>query len=99
MDTAEAVAAAVAALSSVSTNVNGAGKRILGVGQLEVAVLDRSRPRRAFRRITGAALTALLTSTSAAPTDRAADSSPADAGDGSDGPSEPPAGGEPSAGS
>jgi proteasome alpha subunit len=62
MDTAEAVNAAVAALSSVSTTVNGTGTRTLGVGQLEVAVLDRSRPRRAFRRITGAALTALLTS-------------------------------------
>jgi proteasome alpha subunit len=62
MDTAEVVAAAVAALSSASTSVNGASKRTLGVGQLEVAVLDRSRPRRAFRRITGAALTALLTS-------------------------------------
>ncbi|MGH3548773.1 MAG: proteasome subunit alpha, partial [Pseudonocardiaceae bacterium] len=63
MDTAEAVAAAVTALSSVSTSVNGSGTRTLGVGQLEVAVLDRSRPHRAFRRITGAALTALLTST------------------------------------
>jgi proteasome alpha subunit len=62
MDTPEAVAAAVSALSSVSTSVNGAGTRTLGVGQLEVAVLDRSRPRRAFRRITGAALTALLAS-------------------------------------
>jgi proteasome alpha subunit len=62
MDTAEAVAAAVSALSSASTSVNGAGKRTLGVGQLEVAVLDRSRPHRAFRRITGAALTALLAS-------------------------------------
>ena len=58
MTTAEAVAAAVEALSSASGN--GAAKRILGVGQLEVAVLDRFRPRRAFRRITGAALTALL---------------------------------------
>jgi proteasome alpha subunit len=63
MDTAEAVAAAVTALSSASTSVNGAGQRTLGVGQLEVAVLDRSRPRRAFRRITGAALTALLPGT------------------------------------
>ncbi|MGB8961254.1 MAG: proteasome subunit alpha [Pseudonocardiaceae bacterium] len=73
MDTAEAVAAAVAALSSVSTSVvNGTGARTLGVGQLEVAVLDRSRPRRAFRRITGAALTALLTSTGTAPTESAA---------------------------
>jgi proteasome alpha subunit len=68
MDTAEAVAAAVAALSSVSTSVNGTGARtLLGVGQLEVAVLDRSRPRRAFRRITGAALTALLTNDDTAP--------------------------------
>jgi proteasome alpha subunit len=65
MDTAEAVVTAVAALSSASsasTSVNGTNKRTLGVGQLEVAVLDRSRPRRAFRRITGAALAALLTS-------------------------------------
>ncbi|MGH3671660.1 MAG: proteasome subunit alpha [Pseudonocardiaceae bacterium] len=60
MDTAEAVAAAVSALSSASTSVNGAGAQTLGVGQLEVAVLDRSRPHRAFRRITGAALTALV---------------------------------------
>jgi proteasome alpha subunit len=32
----------------------------LGVSQLEVAILDASRPRRAFRRITGAALERLL---------------------------------------
>jgi len=69
VDTAEAVAAAVNALSSVSTSVDGAGTRTLGVGQLEVAVLDRSRPRRAFRRITGTALTALLTSVEAPPAD------------------------------
>jgi proteasome alpha subunit len=99
MDTAEAVAAAVAALSSVSTNVNGAGKRILGVGQLEVAVLDRSRPRRAFRRITGAALTALLTSTDASPTEESADPPPPDAGDDGDGANGAPASGEPSASS
>jgi proteasome alpha subunit len=99
MDTAEAVAAAVAALSSVSTNVNGAGKRILGVGQLEVAVLDRSRPRRAFRRITGAALTALLTSAGAAPTGEPPDPSSPDAGEDSDGTNGPPASGEPSASS
>ncbi|MGH3914352.1 MAG: proteasome subunit alpha [Pseudonocardiaceae bacterium] len=63
MDTAEAVAAAVAALSSASTAGNGANRRTLGVGQLEVAILDRTRPHRAFRRITGAALTTLLPST------------------------------------
>ncbi|OOD98014.1 proteasome subunit alpha, partial [Mycobacterium tuberculosis] len=32
----------------------------LGVASLEVAVLDANRPRRAFRRITGSALQALL---------------------------------------
>lgn len=60
MDTAEGVAAAIAALSSASSAANGGTKRKLGPGQLEVAALDRNRPRRAFRRITGAALTALL---------------------------------------
>jgi proteasome alpha subunit len=79
MNTAEAVAAAVDALSSASGN--GAAKRTLGVGQLEVAVLDRFRPRRAFRRITGTALTALLPggeSSSAEPSN-AAESSNAEA--------------------
>jgi proteasome alpha subunit len=33
---------------------------VLGVNALEVAVLDRGRPRRAFRRLTGATLTGLL---------------------------------------
>ncbi len=69
MDIGEAVRVAVAALGTATpggtasaatgTSSNGA-TRSLGVGQLEVAVLDRNRPRRAFRRITGAALTALL---------------------------------------
>ena len=69
MELGAAVRAAVAALGSVtpgggsSTPAAGAGNgtvRTLGVAQLEVAVLDRLRPRRAFRRITGAALAALL---------------------------------------
>lgn len=34
--------------------------RVLGRGELEVAVLEKSRPRRAFRRISGAALEGLL---------------------------------------
>lgn len=38
----------------------GEGSRELGVSQLEVAVLERSRPHRTFRRITGAALRELL---------------------------------------
>ncbi|ASU79238.1 proteasome subunit alpha [Actinopolyspora erythraea] len=38
----------------------GESSRQLGVGQLEVAILERSRPHRTFRRITGAALRQLL---------------------------------------
>jgi proteasome alpha subunit len=53
------------------------------VGQLEVAVLDRSRPRRAFRRITGAALTALLPSTDSSTTEPDGDTSDSP-GEGSD---------------
>ncbi|MFI7672503.1 proteasome subunit alpha [Actinophytocola sp. NPDC049390] len=55
-----ALAFAVAALSAGVTGNNGDN----GIGKLEVAVLERSRPKRAFRRIEGAALTALLPSDS-----------------------------------
>ncbi len=61
----DALGAAVTALQSAPAPGPGgngaAAERVLGVGALEVAVLDRARlPRRAFRRITGAALRALL---------------------------------------
>jgi proteasome alpha subunit len=39
---------------------NGAEPRTLGPSTLEIAILDANRPRRAFRRITGSALEALL---------------------------------------
>jgi proteasome alpha subunit len=52
--------AASAAKPASGTNGGGDTDRLLGVSALEVAVLDRRRPRRAFRRITGAALAALL---------------------------------------
>ncbi|RCW40466.1 proteasome alpha subunit [Halopolyspora algeriensis] len=51
----DAIATAIRALSS-----DGESSRELGVGQLEVAVLERSRPHRTFRRISGAALRELL---------------------------------------
>ncbi|VEG56080.1 20S proteasome, A and B subunits [Mycolicibacterium aurum] len=54
---ADAVSIAVGALSS---GANGAEPRVLGPETLEVAILDANRPRRAFRRITGSALEALL---------------------------------------
>lgn len=53
---ADAVQTAVTALQATG---NGEA-RILGADTLEVAILDAGRPRRAFRRITGAALQALL---------------------------------------
>jgi proteasome alpha subunit len=61
----DALGVAVKALQSApapGSTGNGPGAaRMLGVGALEVAVLDRARlPRRAFRRITGGALRGLL---------------------------------------
>lgn len=61
MELGEAVSTAVRALgSAASGNGASATRRTLSVDQLEVAVLERSRLRRAFRRITGAALAGLL---------------------------------------
>jgi proteasome alpha subunit len=57
-----AVGFAVAALSAGVQSSSNNGDN--GVGKIEVAVLDRTRPKRAFRRIEGAALTALLPSDS-----------------------------------
>jgi proteasome alpha subunit len=54
----EALATAVTALGSVG-GTDGAA-RSLPADQLEVAVLDRTRGKRKFRRFSGAALTALL---------------------------------------
>lgn len=59
MGLAAALRVAVDALSSVGGEGNR--PRELPAGQLEVAVLDRGRTGRTFRRITGAALVALLT--------------------------------------
>ncbi|MGW1676158.1 proteasome subunit alpha [Saccharopolyspora sp. NPDC002376] len=55
LELADAAKVAIEALSS-----GGDSSRELGVGQLEVAVLDRARPNRTFRRIKGAALQSLL---------------------------------------
>jgi proteasome alpha subunit len=62
MGLAEALRVGVQALSAVSpaTSANGGGHEQLPAEQIEVAVLDRRRPKRAFRRVTGAALRSLL---------------------------------------
>lgn len=56
MELADALRVAVEALRAPTTSGNGEGEP----GKLEVAVLDRERPGRKFRRITGAALDALM---------------------------------------
>ena len=53
----DAVAVAVHALQAGGANGE---QRVLAASTLEVAILDANRPRRAFRRITGAALDAVL---------------------------------------
>jgi len=56
-----AVDALRAGITSASNNATPPSEpRVLGPSTLEVAILDASRPRRAFRRITGAALESLL---------------------------------------
>src|SRR3954447_6146220 len=62
MGLAEALKVGVRALSAVSpvTAANGGGHDQLPAEQLEVAVLDRRRPKRAFRRVVGASLRTLL---------------------------------------
>jgi proteasome alpha subunit len=66
---AEAVPVAVKALSAGSSSTgtatssaaSGSGlPELLPANKLEVAVLERARPRRAFRRIAGAALDSLM---------------------------------------
>jgi proteasome alpha subunit len=54
----EAVKIAVDALKAGANG--GSETRTIGPSTLEVAILDANRPRRAFRRITGSALEALL---------------------------------------
>jgi proteasome alpha subunit len=62
---AEALALAIRGLGSVGAD-NGR-PRDLEAASLEVAVLERSRPARKFRRVHGAALTALLPGAAATP--------------------------------
>jgi proteasome alpha subunit len=57
----DALGVGVRALSVVSpATTNGSGPSLLTAAQIEVAVLDRRRAKRAFRRIVGAALRSLL---------------------------------------
>ena len=59
-DLPDALHIAVDALRAGSADTTGSDQPTLGVASLEVAILDVNRPRRAFRRITRAALETLL---------------------------------------
>jgi proteasome alpha subunit len=83
MTVAGAMGVAIAALSGQG---NGEPRTELTAAQLEVAILDRSRPHRTFRRLTGARLEALLAeaksggpAADAPAADAPADAAPADA--------------------
>ncbi|MGK8488814.1 proteasome subunit alpha [Nocardia asiatica] len=60
LDLASAVGVAVRALQAGVPEGAEKEKRALGVSSLEVATLEQARPRRAFRRVTSAALERLL---------------------------------------
>ena len=68
LDLAKAVGIAVGALrAGITESATGEKeKRTLDDAALEVAVLDQTRPRRAFRRLTGPALAAVLPATASA---------------------------------
>lgn len=74
MSSSEALGLAIEALSSVGGD--GSQPRQLAVSQLEVALLDRRRTGRTFRRVTGAALDAALTEAAKKTTTAAADTPP-----------------------
>jgi proteasome alpha subunit len=102
MDLAAALQVAVRALSNAApaggsnSGGNGSERPMLDVDRLEVAVLDRSRPGRTFRRISGAALATLLPS--AAPeTSETAETAPepAPSAEAAEPPAEPETGGDP----
>ncbi|WP_433407405.1 proteasome subunit alpha [Saccharomonospora azurea] len=67
MELNAALAVAIEALratpANTSASTGSAGSNELNASKLEVAVLDRERPGRKFRRISGAALEALMPST------------------------------------
>ncbi|MEU1430203.1 proteasome subunit alpha [Nocardia sp. NPDC005746] len=61
MDLHSAITTAVAALQKAVPEGDKDKQRTVGVSSLEVATLEQSRPRRAFRRVHGAALSELIT--------------------------------------
>jgi proteasome alpha subunit len=65
MSLADVLALAVRVLGTPADGADEDDRRVIPAAQLEVAVLDRTRPRRAFRRLTGVVLEDLLGSAAA----------------------------------
>ena len=68
MELGRAIGVAVTALTAPADNSGGTPteRRVLAAGDLEVAVLDHNRPRRAFRRLTTSTVEGLLPQAAAA---------------------------------
>ncbi|GIF47877.1 proteasome alpha subunit [Asanoa ferruginea] len=90
MSLTDAVKLAVRALSSVGGD--GGAARTIAANQLEVAILDRARRGRTFRRLTGTVLIDLLNGGTAAPS---SSSKPKPSGDEADKPAEGKEGAKP----
>jgi proteasome alpha subunit len=94
MSLTDALSAALAALGDTgSASPNGGERPEMAAGQLEVAILDRTRSHRTFRRLTGARLEELLNESRPAPAPgsegSAAGALTADSDDSAIGPSAP----------
>src|SRR5215210_6110120 len=72
-DALEVGVRALSAVSPVTAGASNGGPTRLTGAQLEVAVLDRRRPKRAFRRVVGAALSRVLGDEATADTEAAAE--------------------------
>ena len=87
MTLTEALSAALAALAAPASAPGNGERPDIGTSQLEVAVLDRARPHRTFRRLQGARLEQLLAESRPAGAEESAGASPAaTAPDSPDGP-------------
>jgi proteasome alpha subunit len=85
----EAIRSTVAALASIGGE--GGNPRVITAAHLEVAVLDRTRPLRKFRRIHGSTLAQILGTDAADEADEAAEDSADDAATGSEATPDTPA--------
>jgi proteasome alpha subunit len=93
MSLTEALAAALAALAAAAPAAGANGNQPeLTAANLEVAILDRARAHRTFRRLQGPRLEELITQARATPEQQEPAAEPEGPSDGSNGSTEPPTG-------